>query len=158
MRRVVAFAVAALFVVLAGTGAQDKQDKKDEKTEAAKPDPDLKLLQGRWKITYHETAGEKDTDENLWEMEVKGDRYTLTADGTRTTGTIKLDSSKTPKQLEYTVGDEDTPTTYHGIYELSADVYQTCDTEKGVDPRPTEFKTKARTGQIAVWKKVKVKD
>ena len=84
MRRSVAFAVAALLVAFAGR-AQDKQDAKVEKVEqkeVAKPDPDLKLLQGKWKTTYHETAGEKDTGENLWEMVVKGDRYTLTADGT----------------------------------------------------------------------------
>jgi uncharacterized protein (TIGR03067 family) len=152
MRRLSAVAVAAALLVVSGQA-------QDEKKDAPKPDPDLKLLQGKWKITYHETAGEKDTGEHLWEMEVKGDRYTLTTDGVTTTGAITLDSSKTPKQLEYTVEhDDETVTTFHGIYELGGDVYQTCDTEKGVDPRPTEFKTKAKTGQIAVWKKVKVRD
>src|SRR5262245_56124992 len=122
---------AALVVVLAvGLRADEK------KPEA---DPDQRLLQGRWKLTYHEAAGQKDTIENLWEMTVTGDRYTLSADGTTTTGTIRLDSSKSPKVVEYTVEhDDDSETTYHGIYELNRDVFRTCDTQKGVDPLPSE--------------------
>lgn len=123
------------------------------------PDPDLRKLQGRWRLTRHEVAGVEDTQGVVWEMVVKGDQYTLTADGTVTTGTIKLDSSKKPKQLEYTAeNDDDTSSTYVGVYELDGDTYRTCDVQKGKDERPTEFKTKAKTGQVAVWKKVKVRD
>jgi uncharacterized protein (TIGR03067 family) len=148
MRRACVLA-AVLFAVVA-TRADDKKE--------AKPDPDLKKLQGKWRISYHETAGEDDTQDSVWEMEVKGDKFTLTADGTTTTGTIKLDSAKKPKEQEYTIEDDDGTATFIGIYELEGDTYKTCDVEKGKDARPTEFKTKAKTGQVAVWKKVKIRD
>jgi uncharacterized protein (TIGR03067 family) len=149
MRRACVLA-AVLFAVVA-TRADDKPE--------AKPDPDLKKLQGKWRISYHESVGVDDTQDCIWEMEVRGDRFTLTADGTTTTGRIRLDSTKKPKELEYTVEDSDTDevTTFVGLYELEGDTYKTCDVEKGKDAHPTEFKTKARTGQVAVWKKVKVK-
>lgn len=151
MRPVPFLAACLLVVPIAGRPA----DKKD----APEPDPDLKLLQGTWKLTYHETAGVDDTRDTVWELEVKGDRYTLTADGTTAAGTITFDSSKTPKLLEYTVEDEDGEPKYvfAGVYELTADTYKTCDVEKAKDVRPTEFKTKAKTGQVAAWKKVKEK-
>src|SRR5436190_9843592 len=127
----------------------------EEENPEQKPDPDLTKLQGKWRLTYHETAGADDSQDNVWEMVVKGDKFTLTADGTTTYGTIKLDSSKAPKQVEFTVEDEDGDgTTYVGIYELNGDTYKTCDVEKGKESRPTEFKTKAKTGQVAEWKKV----
>jgi uncharacterized protein (TIGR03067 family) len=150
MARVFALVLVAFF-----TATIDGRS--DVQTEDSKQDPDLKLLQGTWRIAYHETRGEEDTQETIWELNVKGENYTLSADGTTTRGTIKLDSSRKPKQLEYTVEDDET-TTFIGIYELMGDTYKTCDVEKDKDPLPTEFKTKARTGQIAVWKKVKVKD
>jgi uncharacterized protein (TIGR03067 family) len=150
MTRVLTLAVVAFLSAAVGGRTDDKKD-------APKLDPDLKLLQGTWRIAYHETAGADDTLETIWEMEVKDDRYTLSADGIITRGTIALDSSKKPKQLDYSIDDEET-TTFIGIYELMGDTYKTCDVEKGKDQRPTEFKTKAKTGQIAVWKKVKVKD
>jgi uncharacterized protein (TIGR03067 family) len=147
MRRACVLA-AVLFAVVA-TRADDKKE--------AKPDPDLKKLQGKWRISYHETAGADDTQDCVWEIEVKGETFTLTADGTTTTGTIKFDSTKKPKELEYSVEDDDGTATFVGIYELEGDTYKTCDVEKGKDARPTEFKTKAKTGQVAVWKKVKIK-
>jgi uncharacterized protein (TIGR03067 family) len=143
--------VTILLVAVSGQSADTKGE--------SPPDPDLQKLQGKWRLTYHSVAGIEDTIGVVWELEVKGDKYTLKADSTTTTGTIKLDSSKKPKQLEYTAeNDDDTMGTFVGIYELDADTYRTCDVEKGKDDRPTEFKTKAKTGQVVVWKKVKVKD
>jgi uncharacterized protein (TIGR03067 family) len=128
-------------------------------TKDPPPDPDLQKLQGKWRLTYHSVAGIEETIGVVWELAVKDDKYTLKADNTTTTGTIKLDSSKKPKQMEYTAeNDDDTMGTFIGIYELDGDTYRTCDVEKGKDDRPTEFKTKAKTGQVVVWKKVKVKD
>ena len=148
MRRACVLATV-LFAAVASRADDTKGD--------AKPDPDLKKLQGKWRISYHETAGEDDTQDCVWEIEVKGDTFTLTADGTTTTGTIKIDSTKKPKEMEYTVEDDDGTATFVGIYELEGDTYKTCDVEKGKDARPTEFKTKAKTGQVTVWKKVKIK-
>ena len=146
--------VLVLLVILLVAVSGHSADTKD-----TSPDPDLQKLQGKWRLTYHSVAGVEDTIGVVWELEVKDDKYTLTADSTKTTGTIKLDSSKKPKQLEYTAeNDDDTMGTFIGIYELDGETYRTCDVEKGKDDRPTEFKTKAKTGQVVVWKKVKVKD
>ena len=146
--------VLVLLVILLVAVSGHSADTKD-----TSPDPDLQKLQGKWRLTYHSVAGVEDTIGVVWELEVKDDKYTLTADSTKTTGTIKLDSSKKPKQLEYTAeNDDDTMGTFIGIYEFDGETYRTCDVEKGKDDRPTEFKTKAKTGQVVVWKKVKVKD
>jgi uncharacterized protein (TIGR03067 family) len=151
MARVLTLAAAVLLATsVAGRIDQDKE--KDS------PDSELKLLQGTWRIVYHETAGVEDSQEIIWELEVKGDSFTLRADSTITHGTIKLDPSKNPKQLEYTLDYYDESLTFTGIYQLMGDTYRTCDVEKDKAPRPGEFKTKEKTGQVAIWKKVKVRD
>lgn len=152
MVRAVLIGFTSVLLCAAPFGRAD--DKKDEK----KADPDIKKLQGKWEITYHETAGVEDTKDNKWTMEVKGNRYTLTdPDGEKTTGTVTLDSSKNPKHLHYTIDGDDGASEFIGIYELSDTEYKTCDVDKGKD-RPTKFKTDDPTGQVSVWKRVKVKD
>jgi uncharacterized protein (TIGR03067 family) len=149
MRSGLALAVAALLMALSGTA----DDKKDEKPL----DPDLKKLQGKWEIVYHETAGEEDTEGSKWTMEVRGDAYTFTAGKVTLTGRVRIDSTKAPRRVEYATTEGDEVQEYVGIYELDGDTYKTCDVSKGKD-RPTEFKTKDPTGQVAVWKRVKVRD
>jgi uncharacterized protein (TIGR03067 family) len=141
--------MAVLLMALSAGRADDKPE--------ANPDPDLRKLQGKWEIAYHETGGEVDTEETKWVMEVRGDRYTFTDGKVKLNGRVRLDSSCTPKRLEYATQDGDDVQEYSGIYELDGDRFKTCDVEKG-RPRPTEFKTKDPTGQVAVWKRVKVKD
>src|SRR4051794_12519606 len=89
-----ALAAVALLLALSGGAADDKTDEKPR-------DPDLTKLQGKWEITYHETAGAEDTAESKWTMEVRGDRYTFTAGAVTLTGRVRLDPTKTPKQIEY---------------------------------------------------------
>jgi uncharacterized protein (TIGR03067 family) len=151
MRRGLVLAVAAVLLA-AAPGGRAAGGLDDDR-----PDPDLKKLQGKWEIIYHETAGVEDTEQNRWTMEVKGDRYVLTSDGQTFTGRIRFDSSKKPRHLDYTVGEDEDVEEYNGIYELAADEYRTCDVAKGKE-RPTEFKTKDPTGQVSKWKRVKVKD
>jgi len=145
-------AVAAVLLVAFPAGRAD--DRKDEKPL----DPDLKKLQGKWEITYHETAGVEDTKEHKWTIEIQGDKYTLTIGEQKLIGRLRLDSTKTPKQVEYATDDDDGAVQeYVGIYELDGDTYKTCDVAKG-KKLPTEFKTNDPTGQVAVWKRVKVRD
>ena len=150
MRSGVALTVVVLLLARSGSTADDKKDEKPR-------DPDLMKLQGKWQITYHETAGEEDTAECKWTMVVRGDTYTFTAGDLTLKGRVKIDSTKTPKQVEYATEEDDGVQEYVGIYELTADTYKTCDVVKGKD-RPTDFKTKDPTGQVAVWKRVKVTD
>ncbi|MCI0700585.1 MAG: TIGR03067 domain-containing protein [Planctomycetia bacterium] len=150
MRTGLVLTVALVLVILAGSKANDNQDEKPV-------DPDLKKLQGKWEITYHETVGVEDTEDNKWIIEVRGDKYTLTVCGKTLTGRVKVDSTKTPKQVEYATEEDGEVCEYVGIYELTADTFKTCDVLKG-NERPTEFKTKDPTGQVAVWKRLKVRD
>lgn len=150
MRSGVALAVAVLLLALSGGAADDKLD-------AQARDPDLTKLQGKWEIVYHETGGAEDTAECKWTMTVRGDRYTFTAGDVTLSGRLRIDSTKTPKHVEYATREEDGLQEYVGIYQLTGDTYKTCDVAKGND-RPTEFKTKDPTGQVAVWKRVVVRD
>ena len=150
MRSGVALAVAALLLTFTGGTADDKTDEKGR-------DPDLTKLQGKWEIVYHETGGAEDTAECKWTMTVRGDKYTFTGNGQTLTGRVRIDSTKTPRQVEYATREEDGLQEYVGIYELTGDRYKTCDVSKG-NERPTEFKTKDPTGQVAVWKRVVVRD
>jgi uncharacterized protein (TIGR03067 family) len=141
---------ATLLMALSGGTADDKKDEEPR-------DPDLTKLQGKWEIVYHETAGEEDTEKSRWTMEVRGDKYTFTAGELKLTGRVRLDSTKKPKQVEYATTEDGDVQEYSGIYELGGDTFKTCDVSKGKD-RPTEFKTKDPSGQVAVWKRVKVRD
>jgi uncharacterized protein (TIGR03067 family) len=143
-------AATVLFVVCPGGRTEERKDE-------APRDPDLQKLQGTWEIVYHETAGEEDTADSKWTMVFKGDKYTFKAGDVTLTGRIRIDSTKSPKQVEYATEEDDGVQEYVGIYELNNDTYKTCDVAKG-KARPTEFKTKDPTGQVAVWKRVKVKD
>jgi uncharacterized protein (TIGR03067 family) len=145
-------AVAAVMLLAFPAGRAD--DTSDEKPL----DPDLKKLQGKWRMTYHETAGVADTDKHPWTMEVKGCEYTLCIGTQKLTGRVRIDSAKSPKQVDYSTDDDnDEVQEFVGIYVLDGDTYKTCDVVKD-KTRPTEFKTKDPTGQVAVWKRVKVVD
>lgn len=149
----IGFASALATVLLVACSGGRTEERKDE----IPADPDLKKLQGKWEIAYHETAGEDDTEVSKWTMEVRGDRYTFKAGDVTLTGRLRIDSTKSPKQVEYATEEDGELQEYIGIYELDGDTYKTCDVEKG-KTRPTEFKTKDPTGQVAMWKRVKVKD
>lgn len=150
MRTGLVLAVALLLLAMPGSRADDKKNEKPL-------DPDLKKLQGKWEITYHETAGVEDTQDNKWVIEIRGDKYTLNVCGKTLTGRVRLDSTKKPKHVEYATEEDGEVCEYVGIYELDGDTFKTCDVAKGKE-RPTEFKTKDPTGQVAVWKRVKVRD
>lgn len=151
MRKGLCLAVAAVVLVACRGGRTE--ERRDEKP----CDPDLKHLQGKWEIGYHESAGEDDTEQSKWTMEVRGDTYTFRAGDVTLKGRVRIDSTKSPKHVEYATEEDDAVLEYVGIYELNADTYKTCDVAKG-KARPTEFKTKDPTGQVAVWKRVKVRD
>jgi uncharacterized protein (TIGR03067 family) len=143
--------LAAVVLVLPGTRAGGAADE-------APCDPDLRKLQGKWELVYHETAGVDDTKELKWTMEVRGDRYTLAVEGQELPGRIRVDSTAPLKRLDYATEELNGDLLeFVGVYELTGDTLKTCDVAKG-KPRPTALKTSDPTGQVAVWKRVKVKD
>lgn len=142
----------ALAAVLLGVVAVAAAD--DDKAKQ-----DLKLLAGTWKVTAGTVNG---TDANKDEME----KFTLTVtaegkwelkqDGKAVLGgTVKLDPSKSPKTLDWTVlveGEEKGK--LMAIYEVTKDTFKNCFVNKG--DRPTKFESKEGTGvSYYVYQRVK---
>ena len=76
----------------------------------------------------------------------------LAEDATSKAGTIKLDATKKPKQMD-TVSTE--KEVMLGIYELEGDGYRVCFAPVG-KPRPSEFTSKSGSGNILqFWKREK---
>lgn len=109
-------------------------------------DDDLARLQGTWKQTRYEKDGlTNPPDEIGWEPTTifSGNAFTvILADGTiPIKGTIKLDPSRDPKELEYTdTFGEDAGKTFPGIYALEGDEFIFCVTDQGRE-RPRTFTT-----------------
>lgn len=108
---------------------------------------DLKMMEGEWLPTTGELAGKPFPDELLKSIKLvmKGENYTAGVGEQTDRGTVKVDSSKTPKTIDIT-GTEgpNKGKTFPAIYELSGDTLKVCYNLGGAD-RPTEFKTKEGT-------------
>jgi uncharacterized protein (TIGR03067 family) len=100
--------------------------------------PDLKSLQGTWKIMSLEMDG-RDMPSGEASITVKGARFTTTAMGGEYSGALELDESASPKSfnLRFEAGPEAGNTSY-GIYELSGDTWKICLTLRG-GTRPKTF-------------------
>ena len=114
---------------------------------------DLKKMEGKWKAVVHEADGKptpkEETDKVDTTLVVKDGKYEIYFAGKfADRGTIKLDPTKKPKQIDVT-GEEGTDKgkTMKGIYEIDADHMQVCFAQAGSE-RPTEFKTKEGTFQV----------
>lgn len=129
---------------------------KDDKKAAA---DDTQKAAGTWTLVSGEMEGAP-----LPEKEVKnakltivGDKYTVQlGDMGEKKGTQKLDSAKTPKQID--AQDTEGPTVGKnlGIYEFTADGdFRVCFAATGKD-RPTEFVTKPGSGHFMhLWRRAK---
>jgi uncharacterized protein (TIGR03067 family) len=132
MMRPVLFAVLATALV-APASADDKAD--------------LKALVGTWKMEKADLAGMDLTA--LFKtatLETTADgKYTVTVNGQKDSGTITLDSAKTPKVM--TIKSTEGPNkgkTIPAIYKLDGDALTVCYNLDGKDP-PTAFATKPDT-------------
>ena len=86
-----------------------------------------------------------------------GNGYTVYfGDNVLTTGTIKLDAAKTPRQIDAIAADGDTKgKAMKGIYVREGETFKVCFAQPDKE-RPTEFKTKADSGQMLFsYKRVK---
>jgi uncharacterized protein (TIGR03067 family) len=85
---------------------------------------------------------------------VEGNKQTVLVGDDTIIGTHRLDSTKTPKEIDST--DTEWPLKgkpYLGIYKLESGVWTVCFAAPGKD-RPKEFTTKSGTGERKhVWKK-----
>jgi uncharacterized protein (TIGR03067 family) len=109
---------------------------------------DLDLLQGSWSVTTLELDGQKMPAAMLADARivVQGDRFTSTGMGGVYEGTLELDESTTPRQLNMTfdAGPEKGNTNL-GIYKLDGDIWKLCLATRGT-ARPSRFASNARSG------------
>jgi uncharacterized protein (TIGR03067 family) len=120
---------------------------------------DKELLQGEWAVVSRVSGA---TGNNLVgpalkqsKLVVNGDEWTRTIAG-REQGlktTFKLDSSKTPKQIDV-IGKQNSASkevTWVGIYKLDGDTLTVCTADRGVE-RPTELKA-GKGFELVVYKR-----
>src|SRR5581483_4019740 len=115
-------------------GADDKKD------DAAKEE--LKKLEGTWLLVSAEEDGQKMPDNGVKiKAVVKGDKLTLHFGEQTLEGTISVDPSKKPKEID-TVTTADKKKSL-GIYDLDGDTLKIC---VGKSERPKEFDAKKGSG------------
>jgi uncharacterized protein (TIGR03067 family) len=121
---------------------------------------DVAKMEGTWKIVSWEQDGQAVSEEDVKKavMTVKGDRFTLTTPQQTTEGSLKLDSTKKPKEIDATPAKGAFEgKTLLGVYELSEDTGKLCFAPPGQD-RPKEFSSKKGSGHILfVGKREKAK-
>src|SRR5208283_985983 len=109
---------------------------------------DLDLLQGSWSITSLEIEGQELPASMLanCRIVIKGDRFVSTGMSAVYEGTVLLDPSATPRQLNMTfdAGPEKGNTNL-GIYELEGDHWMLCLATRGT-VRPPAFAATPGTG------------
>ena len=114
---------------------------------ASEPEGDLKALQGTWSITDAMLAG-RDHIDDFKEMKLKvtGDQYEVGFGMVREKGTLKLDSTKKPKQIDLTTTKDGTfkGRNLPGIYELKGDTIVLC-IEENKPERPAKFEAPEKT-------------
>ena len=158
MNKTSLIALSCLAVAAVGfTGSQDRRQAESAATQPGgasdKMSDDLKAIQGTWKTAELMMTGEKVAgDQVSAHMTISGNNYELkdsANDNTvMETGTFKLDESKSPKQMDWTIGSgEDKGTTYQAIYEIKGDTVRYCFNPDG-GARPTEFSSTAENGNI----------
>ena len=123
--------------------------------EAVKGDKDL---DGDWEAVSMIRDGKegKPPGENKMVVTIKGDAITFKQGDDDHKGTIKVDTSKTPKTMD--LMPEDGPAkgkTLVGVYEIKGDELRVCHGEPGKD-RPAELSSKEGSGLMLItFKRVK---
>src|SRR5262245_16012307 len=118
---------------------------------------DLDRLQGTWNVVSAMEDGIALPEDEVKQttIVIKGNTFRfpgLADDATSVAGTVKLDSTKNPKEMEAA---SDKNEVSLGIYELEPDKYKVCFAPPG-KPRPANFNSAPGSGQILqVWKRQK---
>jgi uncharacterized protein (TIGR03067 family) len=126
----------------------------DTPTDDAKKD--LDKWQGTWVATSGETSGKAFDDATVKSIKfvITGDKYTFAINNENEEGTIKLDSSKSPKAFDVQITEGSSKgKSQQGIYQLEGDTLKICFAGPGKE-RPTEMSTKEGSdlGMIAFKK------
>jgi uncharacterized protein (TIGR03067 family) len=109
---------------------------------------DLDLLQGTWNVTALEIDGQEMSSALPGDARIviQGDRFTSTGMGPVYEGTLNLDPSTNPRQLNmhFDAGPEKGNTNL-GIYELKGNTWRLCLATRGT-VRPSSFASKPGSG------------
>ena len=138
--------IAAIGVSLGADSSLDPSSKKDSDG-----------LQGTWKLVSAMKDGEALPKDKVKQttIVIKHDTFSfpdLAEYATSKEGTIKLDATTNPKQMDATSTEKEVML---GIYELDGDRYKVCFAPTG-KPRPSEFASKLGSGNLLqVWKRKK---
>ena len=113
------------------------------------PKTDLDRLQGTWNLTLAMKDGKPLPDDKVKQTTIvfKGDTFRFPGSAEYATsreGTIKLDESKTPKEMDAISAEKEVML---GIYRLEENGYKVCFAPAG-KPRPTEFTSTPGSGYI----------
>lgn len=123
--------------------------------DAAKAD--LDRLQGTWILVSAMRDGKPSTEDDVKRTTIvfTGDRFRFPKeadDATSRRGTIRIDPTKRPRQMDST---SPTGEISPGIYEIAGDDYKVCFAPPG-KARPTEFASEPGSGSILqLWKRSK---
>ena len=116
-----------------------------------KPESDQLRFQGSWQLADMEKNGNKRGEADLKEIHwvFDGSKYTLKLHTTLQEGTVSLDSSQEPKQIDLAVtAGPDKDQTYHGIFKFVDDEIVLCFPDNTRGERPKTLTAAAGSGQI----------
>ncbi len=109
-------------------------------------------VQGVWKISAVETEGNTVSSEDLdgYRVTIQGSSYVLQAPDRTSHGTLTLDPSKEPKQMDIHPSDgPDEGQTLLAIYEAGGGKFRVCYAQAG-KPRPDAFSAGQDSGRLLV--------
>jgi uncharacterized protein (TIGR03067 family) len=116
-------------------------------------------IQGGWKMVLGFINGEELPADQVMtgELTIEDDQYHAKLGTAASTSKIKVDSSKTPKEIDLTYTDGDQKgKTVKGIYRLNGDDLTICRGLTEMRARPTEFAAPVNSGLLLVtWKRSK---
>jgi RNA polymerase sigma factor (sigma-70 family) len=123
--------------------------------DAAKVQAELKKFQGTWVDIYVEKAGKKLEEVGDHELKFDGETFSVADHGeVHEKGTIKLDPSKNPKQIDLRMRDRNNEEkTALGIYAWDGENLRFCWGEPGGEKRPTDFTTNPESRFLVVVKR-----
>jgi uncharacterized protein (TIGR03067 family) len=118
-------------------------------SQPSAPKTDLERIQGTWYLVLAMKDGKPLPEDKVKQTTImfKGDKFRfpgLAEYATSQDGTIKLDESKTPKEMDAISTEKEVML---GIYRLEENGYKVCFAPAG-KPRPTEFNSTPENGYI----------
>jgi uncharacterized protein (TIGR03067 family) len=120
-------------------------------------DKDQAKLEGTWKLVAMEVDGKDVPAEKLTSatLTIKGNKYSVLSGKKLHEVELKLDASKTPKEIDMQFLDgPNKDRVGRGIYRIDGDKFKICRALDPQDERPKDFKTKGQVNYfVLVWER-----